>query len=235
MINGITLEICIGNIEDALRAASFDEVDRIEVNSALESDGLTPSLATLRLLREATTKKILCMVRPRKGGFHYTESEKQTMLADAEIFLGHGADGIVFGSLNKDRTVDTCFTKKMVSLIRPYGKEAVFHKAFDVTPDPFLAAEELSRMHVTRILTSGQMPSVPEGIDMIRQLNTRFKGKIEILAGGGVNAENVCDIIHQAGLSQIHLSAKKTVHDLEDYYAVSEDEIRHVIARLHTI
>ncbi len=232
MIGRITLELCIADIEDGLKAALIPEVDRIEFNSALESGGLTPSLASFQILRKSTDKKIICMTRPRKAGFLYTDSEKETMLADAKIFLDCGADGIVFGALNADHTIDSVFLKEMSDLIHKYQKEVVFHKAFDVTPDPFAACETLIRYGVNRILTSGQKASVMEGINLIAQLLKRYGNQIEILAGGGVNSANVRDIIDTAKLTSIHLSAKKTLYDLENYYALDVNEVRNVVQAL---
>ena len=105
MINNITIEICIGNLDDALTASSYP-IDRIELNSALELGGLTPSLETLKYLRQHIDTKICCMVRPRGGDFHYTENEFEVMLKDAKNLLENKADGIVFGFLHEDRTID---------------------------------------------------------------------------------------------------------------------------------
>ncbi|MBQ1812197.1 MAG: copper homeostasis protein CutC, partial [Erysipelotrichaceae bacterium] len=142
MINNITIEICIGNIDDAIVAAKYP-IDRIELNSALELGGLTPSLETLRFLKTKIDTRICCMVRPRGGDFCYTENEFQTMLKDAGNLLDNGADGIVFGFLHEDQTIDHQRSKAMVDLIHSYGKEAIFHKAFDDCPDLDAAAKDL--------------------------------------------------------------------------------------------
>ena len=96
MKNGITVEICAGSLNDVITASSFEEVDRIELNCALELGGLTPSVSTLNKALAVSEKQILAMVRPRPAGFLYTQSEKDLMYEDACVFLKAGAHGIVF-------------------------------------------------------------------------------------------------------------------------------------------
>ena len=151
----ITFEVCAGSYQDCL-AAEKGGADRVELNSALSVGGLTPSLISLMRAKKETSIKIVCMVRPRAGGFCYDETEAQLMLEEAELLLEHGADGIAFGFLKADRTVDAEKTKKMVELIHAKGGEAVFHRAFDVTPEPAKAIETMIDCGVDRLLTSGQ-------------------------------------------------------------------------------
>lgn len=140
-----TLEICAGSYYDALEACK-GQADRIELNSALHLGGLTPSLASLILTKTSTDLKVICMVRPRGGGFCYGEADTQTMYADAKLLLENGADGIAFGFLNEDYTIDIPKTEHMVSIIKQYNKEAVFHRAFDCTDDPYSSIETLIKL-----------------------------------------------------------------------------------------
>src|SRR5207248_4275818 len=122
-------------------------------------------------LREAKARleiPIIAMVRPRGGGFGYTAAEMATMERDTEAAMAAGADGVVFGILQPDGTVDVPRTRRIRSLIG--DRQAVFHRAFDVTPDPFAALEQLIDLGITRILTSGQKDTVPEGLDLIKRL-----------------------------------------------------------------
>lgn len=232
MIAGITIEICTGSLTDVIQAASVEAVDRIELNSSLELGGITPSLNTLILARKHTDCKIICMVRPRPAGFVYNDYEKDTMYADAETFLKHGADGIVFGCLNQDHTVDQNFTEKMVRLIHSYGKEAVFHKAFDLTPDPFKAADTLASIHVDRILTSGQKESTEDGTALIHDLNDAYGSRISFLPGGGVNETNAGRILKETGCHQIHMTAKSAYEDSGSYYAVDRNRIQNIVSAI---
>ena len=186
MINNITIEICVGNIDDALTACRYP-VDRIELNSALELGGLTPSIESLRFLKGKVSQKICCMVRPRGGDFTYSENEFEVMLKDAGLLMERGADGIVFGFLNKDHTVDEKRMREMVSLIHGCRREAVFHKAFDDTPDLKQALKVLIDCGIDRVLTSGGCvyPHIIEGSRIIGNLYGKYGNKIQMLPGIG--------------------------------------------------
>ena len=224
----ISVEICTGSLSDVLTACQFKETDRIELNSALELGGLTPSLQTFLKSRKLTDKKIVCTVRPRTAGFRYNKQEKETMFADAQTFLEYGADGIAFGFLNYDLTVDEDTTGKMVSLIHGYGKEAVFHKAFDMTPDADKAVKTLIELGVDRILTSGKKPEIAEGMSCIQHLQKTYGDKIEILPAGGINEQTILPLLKETGCLQFHMSAREMHQDNGNYYAVSENQIRKV-------
>lgn len=203
----ITFEVCAGSFQDCL-AAEKGGADRVELNSALSVGGLTPSLGSLILAKRETDISIVCMVRPRAGGFCYDETETQIMLGDAELLLSHGADGIAFGFLKADGSVDEEKTETMVELIHRAVGEAVFHRAFDVTPDPMKSIETLIGCGVDRLLTSGQQAKAPEGMALLTELQNRYGGQIELMAGSGVNAENVRELMKKTGIRQVHSSCK---------------------------
>ena len=136
------------------------------------------------------------------------------MMEDARIFLENGADGIVFGFLKENREIDIDNTARMAELVHRYGKEAVFHRAFDVTPGPEQAMERLIAHKVDRVLTSGQKRTALEGISLIRKLQKRYGKDIQILPGSGINAENALRILKETGVSQLHSSCKSYLTDL---------------------
>ena len=210
MINGIMIEICIGNVQDAIKASKYP-IDRIELNSALELGGLSPSLETLKYLKEKIDTKICCMVRPRGGDFFYTEDELMVMLKDAKNLLENGADGIVFGFLNEDRTIDIKRTRMMSELIHSYAREAVFHKAFDELDDLDEGTKILIDCKIDRILTSGKAvyPDILKGCKKINVLNNKYGDKIQFLPGGGVRIENIRDVLKTSCVKQIHMTSKK--------------------------
>lgn len=207
------LEVCCGSYEDAVNA-TMAKADRIELNSALYMGGLTPSMATFLKCKEKLTIPIICMVRNRGAGFNYSSLEKEIMFLDAKIFLDNKADGIAFGFLNDDLTIDIENTKKMVTLIHSYNKEAVFHRAFDVCTDLFTSMETLISLKVDRVLTSGGYVSVLEGRETLKRLQERYKSKIQILMGGGINEGNLKKLLEETQIYQVHSSCKKWNKDL---------------------
>ncbi len=212
MINNILVEVCCGSVEDCITAQQCN-ADRIELNHALEMGGMTPSTATLRHAKKAVDIPICCMVRPRGFGFYYSEITYQVMLQEAKDLLEAGADGIVFGFLNEDSTIDVKRTKEMVQLIKP--KEAIFHKAFDATEDLENSIQILIECGIDRILTSGGSvyPDIEDGCKKLGYLQEKYGDKIQILPGGGVREHNVLEILNLTKANQIHMTAKHLVLD----------------------
>lgn len=153
------------------------------------------------------------MVRPRAAGFFYSKYEKEIIFDEAKLFLENGANGIVFGFLNEDGTIDTLSTKDMVSFIHSYQKTAIFHRAFDCTPNPFEAIDTLVDCGVDRVLTSGQMPTAFEGKACLKELNQRYGDQIQILMGSGVNAQNARELMNYTGIKNIHSSCSGIKED----------------------
>jgi len=206
----ILLEVCCGSLDDALEAAAGG-ADRVELNSCLFLGGLTPSLGSFIEARHRLSIPVLPMVRPRGGGFGYTEAEFAAMQRDASLFVEHGADGLVFGCLHPDGRVDAARTEALVKCAR--GRDAVFHRAFDVTPDPFRALDELVDLGVTRVLTSGQEPTVHAGLDLLARLTAHAGDRIEILPGGGIEPYQVPEVLARTGLPRIHVAHWRAVAD----------------------
>ena len=156
----LIVEACCGSADDVIEAQKAG-ADRVELNSNLSLGGLTPSLGTLKTAKAETGLPIMAMVRPRESAFLYTAAEFRTALLDAEALLANGADGIVFGFLNSDGTVDAGRCREMLRLASK--SQTVFHRAIDVVPDWRAAIDLLCELGVTRILTSGQRASVFDG------------------------------------------------------------------------
>lgn len=207
------VEICCGSYYDALQARKGG-AKRIELNSALMLGGLTPGTATLRLVKQNIPDlKVITMVRPRGAGFCYADEEFLVMERECQELLEAGADGIAFGCLRANGCLDREKNKRLLSLIKEYNKEAVFHRAFDVVTNPFEVIEELIRMGVDRVLTSGLQAKAVEGATLIKQLQERYGTQIQILAGSGVNASNARSLMEETGIWQVHSSCKDWVMD----------------------
>lgn len=238
-------EVCAGSVQDCINA-QLGGADRVELNSALHLGGLTPSLAMLKLVKEKTSLKVICMDRPRAAGFCYDDVEIETMFEDAKILLENGADGISFGFLNSDATINVTETKKMVELIHQYQKKAVFHRAFDCVDDPMHAIKQLIDCGVDRILTSGLQPTAMQGASVLEKLQSAFGDQIELLAGSGINANNIRALKEQTGLHQFHGSCKEwckdptttvgnvsyAYHESDDYDCVSLEKVRSIVQEL---
>jgi len=206
----ILLEICCGSAEDVLEAARGG-AERVELSSNLFQGGLTPSLGTLDVIKRHTDIPVIAMVRPRAGGFAYTDTEFEVAQADAGLLLEHGADGLVFGFLHPDGTVDLERTEKMVKLAE--GRPCVFHRAFDVVPDWKRAMDDLAEIGITRILTSGQRSDVFFALDTIREMIAYAGDRIEVMPGAGITLENAARVAEATGCTQMHLACHKALPD----------------------
>ncbi len=208
-MNHITLEICCGSVDDVYQA-KLAGADRVELNSSMFLGGITPSVGAMKIARKCDIE-IMAMVRPREGGFCYTDHEFASMQEDAKALLEAGADGIVFGILNADGTVDETRCAKMLEIIGE--KTSVFHRAIDVVPDWRKAMDILCGLGVTRILTSGQNPSVYFGAATVRAMREYANGRIQILPGAGFTPENTADILNVTGCDQMHIALSKNCCD----------------------
>lgn len=205
----VIVEVCCGSVDDVIESKKAG-ASRVELNSSLFLGGLTPSIGEV-IVAKKTGMEIMAMVRPREGGFCYTDAEFETMLADAKALLEAGADGIVFGFLHPDGTIDMERCRKMMEVIG--DKQSVFHRAIDVVPDWRAAIETLCSLGVTRVLTSGQAPSVHYGMDVIRGMNEAAAGRIQILPGAGINLQNAKEVVEKTGCNQIHIALHKSCAD----------------------
>ena len=205
----ILLEICCGSVDDVFEAKAAG-ADRVELTSATFLGGLTPSIGEVLAAREAGIP-IMAMVRPREGGFCYTDREFEGMLRDVKAFVEAGVEGVVFGVLHPDGTVDKERCRLLIQAAQ--GRQTVFHRAFDVTPDWKTALDDLIDLGITRVLSSGQAPSALFGAATLKGMVERADGRIEILVGGGVRPANVADLVEKIGCDQVHAAAARQCVD----------------------
>lgn len=208
----VLLEVCCGSADDVIEAYKAG-ADRVELNCDLFHGGLTPTLGSLSAARREADIPVMAMIRPREGGFCYTKTEFATAVEDAKLLLTYGADGLVFGFLHEDGTLDAERTRVLAGLARESGRDAVFHRAIDVVPDWREALDALAELGVNRVLTSGQEPNVPQGAETIREMVSYAAGRIEILPGGGVNARNLEWVVEHTGCGQVHMSGHRQAAD----------------------
>ena len=205
----IKIEVCANSVQDCLVAQS-EGADRIELISASYLGGLTPTITVLDMAIENGVKiPIMAMVRPRGGGFCYSEIEKEQMFREARELLKHGAKGIVFGFLTENRKIDWEETEKMINLCKSFEAESVFHRAFDCSDEIEYNIQRLIALGCTRVLTSGLGANVDKGTELLKLLQEKFGDRIEILAGAGISTENIESIIKKTGVTQVHGTFKK--------------------------
>jgi copper homeostasis protein CutC len=204
------LEIAISTPDEAICALEGG-ADRLELSSGLEIGGLTPSRNAFRQVHQAVSLPVYVLIRPRPGGFHYSDREFTVMLGDAEEFLEMGAEGIVFGILSPTE-IDRQRCQQLVELAK--GR-AVFHRAFDFLPEPLVALDKLIELGFERVLTSGQGITAAEGASRLALLIQYAKDRIEVLPGGSIRPANVAKLIRETACDQIHSSARSTIIDPE--------------------
>lgn len=201
----MTIEICAESIEGAL-AAERGGADRVELCSGLSEGGVTPSAGCIHCVRRKLSIELYVLIRPRPGDFLYTSAEFELVLEDIRIAKAAGADGVVVGCLTPEGEIDVERMRECVELARPMA--VTFHRAFDLCRDPLRALEQLIELGCDRVLTSGQEANALAGTGLIAELVRRSRGKIVVVAGGGVNAGNARELIGATGVTEIHSSAR---------------------------
>ena len=161
------LEVCVDSAESAI-AAQAGGAARVELCDNLLEGGTTPSAGTIELARKHLNIAMNVIIRPRGGDFDYSDLEFEIMQRDIQVARERGADGVVIGILKPNGTIDKTRTCRLIALARPMS--VTFHKAFDVTRDPFEALDTLIEVGVDRVLTSGQEASVIEGLGVVKEL-----------------------------------------------------------------
>ena len=202
----IITEICCGSLEDAINAEKAG-VDRIELNNAMTVSGLTPSIGTLQEVLETCKIPVVAMARPRPGGFCYNEHDFKVMITDIKRMCQFDIEGVAFGCLNADGTIDEEKTRKIVEILKSNHKDAIFHRAFDSVRDPIMSIEILIELGVKRVLTSGLYKKAIDGIKVLKILQEKYGDKIEIVAGGGITPENLETLFEATRITQYHNSS----------------------------
>lgn len=203
--SSIFIEIATADLETTRQAVSGG-ADRIELCANLGEGGTTPAYGTMRICRESFDLPIYPIIRPRAGDFLYTDDEFSTMKLEVELAKSMGFEGVVIGMLQADGQIDLSRTALLRELA--YPMEVTFHRAFDRCLDPYVALEQLISIGVDRLLTSGQYPTAPEGVDCIKRLQELSNGRIIIMPGSGVRPDNIAALREQTGCYEFHSSLR---------------------------
>jgi copper homeostasis protein len=177
--------------------------------------GTTPSYSEIMLARQSIDIKLHVIIRPRGGDFFYTPLERKIMLKDIEIARLIGADGLVFGCLDRQGNVDSSFLKELVDA--SYGLSTTFHRAFDMCRNPKEALETIIDAGCNRILTSGQEVSAEKGIPLLTELVAQAGSRIVIMPGCGVNEHNIAKIAKETKAVEFHFSAREKMASAMEY------------------
>lgn len=202
------LEIAANSLASAL-AAQEGGADRIELCSALEVGGLTPSHGAIALARERVRLPIHVLIRARPGDFVYTEAEFAAMRRDIEHCVALGCDGVVIGALDANGRVDMAGCRELISAAG--ALEVTFHRAFDMTADLSAALDDVIALGCARLLTSGGEATALAGAAAIRALVRQAGTRIRVMPGAGIDASNIAAIRAQTAATEFHASAKRAL------------------------
>jgi len=207
----VELEACVEALAEA-KLASIHKLKRIELCSALDVGGLTPSIGLIEACAKLPHIEMHVLIRPRPGDFAYGPAELELMKRDIKMSAKKGARGVVFGVLNKAGLLNFEVNKKLIQLSKSLGMEATFHRAFDVSENPEKVLNQLIELGFDRLLTSGQADTAIEGIETIRELVQQAERKIQIMAGSGVNPTNALQLV-ETDVDALHFSVRKPLKE----------------------
>lgn len=196
--------------------AADNGADRIELCANPHEGGTTPSYGMMKAARKSTQIQVFPIIRPRGGDFLYTREEFQAMKDDIKSAQDIGCEGVVIGILNKDGEVDVERCQELVTLAQ--GMEVTFHRAFDRVKNPQVSLEQIVAIGCKRILTSGLMPTALEGSEMLKSLVMQANGRIKIMPGSGIRAENIVQLAKDTGAVCFHSSARKTLESQMHFF-----------------
>jgi len=201
------IEVCVDSVESALRAQEGG-ANRVELCDNLLEGGTTPSAGAIAVARDRLTIGLHVIIRPRGGDFCYSEAEMESMRRDVDVARQVGADGVVIGLLEPDGGIDVPRTRELLERARPLS--VTFHRAFDVARDPERALDQLMGMGVDRLLTTGQEPTILEGLELVAALARRAGGRL-IVMPGGVNERNVARVVRATGAAEVHVTGTRAI------------------------
>lgn len=207
----VLVEACVDSVASAL-AAERGGAGRLELCDNLFDGGTTPSAGMISAVKIAVRIPVYVLIRPRGGGFVYTDEEVGVMRLDVEAARMLGADGVALGALTRDARVDTERVKLLVAGAAELP--VTFHRAFDLARDLDEAAEALAESGISRVLTSGAAASALDGAERIAALVKGWSGDLEIMAGGGIREENVAAIVRRTSVHEVHVRGTRLARTL---------------------
>ena len=209
-MDNVKFEICSGSLQSALNAQEAG-AHRVELCSALSLGGLTPSYGFIELARKRLKIDVNVLIRPRQGDFLYDSDEVAVMIRDIIACAQMGVNGVVIGALDPFGNVDVDACRAMVAVAKHHGMSVTFHRAIDRACNIMAALEDVISIGADRVLSSGGKPTSLEGLETLAQMNAAAAGRVIIMPGGGVNAENIRQILEGTGAQEIHFSGSQII------------------------
>ena len=200
------LETIAFNIESC-KIAQAAGAHRIELCDNPGEGGTTPSYGFIKAARQILKIDLFPIIRPRGGDFFYSDEEFEIMKTDIQVCKEFSCDGIVFGILNDDATIDKIRCKILVQLAYPMS--VTFHRAFDRVTEPSQALENVIECGFERILTSGFYPTAMEGADNLKKLIQVADERIIIMPGSGIRSSNIKQLKEITNAFEFHTSARE--------------------------
>lgn len=242
MIHKPVLEVCAFNVASCIIAERAGAV-RVELCDNPVEGGTTPSYGTIRQARERIGIRLYPIIRPRSGNYFYDEEEYAIIKHDIAICRELGCDGISVGAATISGEIDTEWLKRIVEWAGPMG--VTCNRAFDGTPDPFKALEDIIACGCERVLTSGQASAAPDAGALLGKLVKQVGERISVMPGAGIKSGNIGQLYKECGAREYHASARKVVANpltyindrVSDYgsvYIADEEEVRKMVAVLGT-
>jgi copper homeostasis protein len=238
----VIVEIAANSYQSAL-LAQRGGADRVELCEFLEGGGVTPSYGTIALTRDKLQIPVHVLIRPRTGDFCYNVDECEIMLRDIDNCRRLGCDGVVIGALDFLGKIDRFTAKQLITAAG--DMRVIFHRAFDCCTTPNEAFDTMKDLGVHGVLTSGRASSVAEGLETIAHYVSQAPTAFEVIAGAGVNANNVTQLVADTGVHAIHASAKElhisaaSMHSIAglsgDYWQSSESLVRELVDAVNMV
>ena len=201
------VEVCANGVESCI-AAQEGGADRVELCAGIPEGGTTPSYGEIKVARRVLrATRLHVIIRPRGGDFLYSDLEVERMAEDIAVCRDLGVDGVVFGCLRADGTLDEEQNRYLMDCSR--GMSVTLHRAFDRAAHPEAALEAAISLGFDRILTSGQQPRAVQGAELLARLHHQAAGRIILMAGSGVTEQNIRQLHEATGLKEFHFSARE--------------------------
>jgi copper homeostasis protein len=193
-------ESCVDSFDTAA-ASTRGGAGRVELCARLDVGGTTPAPALIARCVALGTP-VCVMIRPRGGDFVYDRDDVEAMAQAIRAAAAAGAAGVVFGALRFDGTIDAGAMHRLLEAAHPLP--VTCHKAIDATRDPLEALEALLALGIDRVLTSGGAPTAAAGAATIARMVARAGEALTVMAGGGVRASGVADLVQRTGVREVH-------------------------------